>query len=115
LPATGFAIYLERLLSVLPEKDTPPLLVLVGGDVEGSKTATALREHGVPTLHLPEDLEPEAAAKYASSVDAGWVCYPTSEGVKLAASEPDSRFEAVQIEDVPAKVLGKLTQEGVRR
>ena len=31
LPATGFAIYLERLLSVLPEEDPQPLLVLVGG------------------------------------------------------------------------------------
>ena len=110
LPATGFAIYLERLLSVLPERDTPPLLVLIGGDVAGTKTAAALREHGVPTLHLPEDLEPDAAAKYASSVDAGWVCYPTSDGVKLAASSPGARFKAVKIEDVAARVLG-----GVRR
>jgi ATP phosphoribosyltransferase regulatory subunit len=61
LPATGFAIYLERLLSVLPEKVVSPLLVLVGGGVEGTKAATALRNSGVPTLHISEDLEPEAA------------------------------------------------------
>jgi ATP phosphoribosyltransferase regulatory subunit len=115
LPATGFAIYLERLLSVLPEKDAPPLLVLVGGDVGGTKTASALREYGVPTLHLPEDLEPAAAAKYASSVDAGWVCYPTPDGgVKLAAGVPGARFEAVKIEDVAARVLGGAPQ-GARR
>ncbi|HZC19668.1 MAG TPA: ATP phosphoribosyltransferase regulatory subunit, partial [Rubrobacteraceae bacterium] len=111
LPATGFAIYLERLLSVLPEKDAPPLLVLVGGGVGGTKAARALRESGIPTLHLAEDLEPEAAAKYASSVDAGWVCYPTPDGVKLAPSEPGARFEAVRIEDVAGKVLGRVSQE----
>ena len=114
LPATGFAIYLERLLSVLPEEDVPPLLVLVGGGVEGTKTAVALRENGVPTLHLPEDLEPEAAAAYASSVDAGWVCYPILQGVKLAANAPGARFETVRIEDVPEKVLGG-TLQGARR
>lgn len=114
LPATGFAIYLERLLSVLPEEDASPLLVLVGGDVEGTKTAAALRRNGVPTLHLAEDLEPEAAAEYASSVDAGWVCYPIPDGVKLAASTPGARFEAVKVEDVAERVLGRAFQ-GVRR
>jgi ATP phosphoribosyltransferase regulatory subunit len=106
LPATGFAIYLERLLSVLPEREPAPLLVLVGGDVGGTKAAAVLRESGVPTLHLPEDLEPDAAAEYAASVDAGWVCYPTPDGVKLAALEPGTRFEAVKIEDVAERVLG---------
>jgi ATP phosphoribosyltransferase regulatory subunit len=106
LPATGFAIYLERLLSVLPEREPAPLLVLVGGDVGGTKAAAVLRGSGVPTLHLPEDLEPDAAVKYASSVDAGWVCYPTTDGVKLAALEPGARFEAVKIEDVAERVLG---------
>jgi ATP phosphoribosyltransferase regulatory subunit len=114
LPATGFAIYLERLLSVLPEEDASPLLVLVGGDVEGTKTTAALRRNGVPTLHLAEDLEPEAAAEYASSVDAGWVCYPIPDGVKLAASTPGARFEAVKVEDVAERVLGRAFQ-GVRR
>lgn len=114
LPATGFAIYLERLLSVLPEEEASPLLVLVGGDVEGTKTAAALRRNGVPTLHLAEDLEPEAAAEYASSVDAGWVCYPIPDGVKLAASTPGARFEAVKVEEVAERVLGRAFQ-GVRR
>src|SRR5215212_3067340 len=106
MPATGFAIYLERLLSVLPEDEAAPLLVLVGGDVEGTKVAVSLRRSGVPVLHLSEDLEPEAAAKYASSVDAGWVCYPTPDGVKLAPAEPGARFEALRIGDVTGKVLG---------
>ncbi len=44
LPATGFAIYLERLLSVLPEEEPSPLLVLVGGDLDGIEAAAALRE-----------------------------------------------------------------------
>ncbi len=115
LPATGFAIYLERLLSVLPEEDDSSLLVLVGGSVEGTKAAVALRASGVPTLHLSEDLEPAAAAKYASSVDAGWICYPTSEdGAKLAPAQPGAYFEAVKIEDVAGRVLGGLP-EGARR
>ena len=105
LPATGFAIYLERLLSVLPEEDASPLLVLVGGGVGGTRAAISLRARGVPTLHLAEDLEPEAAVQYASSVEATWICYPTPDGVKLAPAEPEARFEAVQIEDVAEKVL----------
>src|ERR671915_429783 len=92
LPATGFAIYLERLLSVLPERDSSPLLVLVGGGVEGTRAAVALRGAGVPTLHLSEDVEPKDAVRYATSVDAGWVCYPTLDGVKLALAEPKAGF-----------------------
>src|SRR5919202_1732480 len=114
LPATGFAIYLERLLSVLPEKKPAPLLVLVGGGVEGTKTAASLRGSGVPTLHLPEDLEPEAAVEYASSVDASWVCYPTPDGVKLALSKVGAEFETTRIEDVAERVLGGVPQ-GVGR
>jgi ATP phosphoribosyltransferase regulatory subunit len=115
LPATGFAIYLERLLSVLPEEDGSPLLVLIGGGVGGTKAAVALRNSGVPTLHLPEDLEPGAAVKYASSVDAGWICYPTGEdGAKLASAKPGARFEAIKIEDVAGRVFGG-TPEGTRR
>ncbi|HLM77012.1 MAG TPA: ATP phosphoribosyltransferase regulatory subunit [Rubrobacteraceae bacterium] len=105
LPATGFAIYLERLLSVLSEEEADPLLILVGEGVEVTKAAVSLRRNGVPTLHLSEDLEPEAAAAYASSVEASWVCYPASEGVKLAPAEPDARFEALPIEDVAARVF----------
>jgi ATP phosphoribosyltransferase regulatory subunit len=115
LPATGFAIYLERLLSVLPEEDDSPLLVLVGGGVEGTKAAVALRRSGVPTLHLPEDLEPDAAAKYAASVDAGWICYPTGDdGAKLAPARPGASFDVVKIEDVAGRMLGS-TPEGARR
>jgi ATP phosphoribosyltransferase regulatory subunit len=115
LPATGFAIYLERLLSVLPEEDDSPLLVLVGGGVEGTTAAFALRASGVPTLHLPENLEPDAAARYAASVEAGWICYPVGDaGAKLAPAQPEARFEAVKIDDIADKVLGSMP-EGARR
>jgi ATP phosphoribosyltransferase regulatory subunit len=92
MPATGFAIYLERLLSVLPEGKTTPLLVLVGGDVEGVGTAARLRHNGVPVLHISEDLTPEAAVEYARSVEAAWICYPAEGGVKLATAESPGRF-----------------------
>jgi hypothetical protein len=68
----------------------------------------------VPTLHLPEDLGPNAAAEYASSVDAGWICYPTSDGVKLAPAKPNARFEAARIEDVAEMVLRRAPR-GARR
>jgi hypothetical protein len=61
-------------------------------------------------LHLSEDLEPEAAARYASSVEAGWICYPSPDGVKLAPAEQGARFEAVSIEDVVGKVLGEVAR-----
>src|ERR671911_3068398 len=106
LPATGFAISLERLLSVLPEEDDSPLLVLVGGGVRGTKAAVALRASGVPILHLPKDLKPDAAAKYAASVEAAWICYPTGDdGAKLAAAQRGAPFEAVKIGDVANRVL----------
>jgi ATP phosphoribosyltransferase regulatory subunit len=112
LPATGFAIYLERLLSVLPEEETSPLLVLVGGGLEGTKTAVALRESGVPTLHLPDDLAPEDAAKYAASVEAGWICYPTNDGgAKLSTAESGARFDVVRVEEIAEKVFGGMPQE----
>lgn len=112
LPATGFAIYLERLLSVLPEEDASPLLVLIGGGVGGTKTAVALRTSGVPTLYLPEDLTPEEATRYALSVEAGWICYPTNGGeAKLAPTRRGARFEAVRVEDIAEKVLGGMPQE----
>ena len=84
LPATGFAISLERLVSVLPEREPAPLVVLVGASVEATRAASELRDSNVPILHLAEDLPPERAADYARSVDAGWVCYPAPDGVKLA-------------------------------
>jgi len=108
LPATGFAIYLERLLSVLPEAEPAPLLVLVGGGLGGTEAATALRNNGVPVLHLAEDLEPEAAARYARSVGATWICYPTDPTtVKLAPAEANAPFEAASIDGVTEKVLGR--------
>jgi ATP phosphoribosyltransferase regulatory subunit len=115
LPATGFAIYLERLLSVLPEEDDSPLLVLVGGGVGGTRAAVALRASGVQTLHLPEGLEPDAAAKYAASVDATWICYPTGDdGAKLAAAQRGAPFEAVKIGDVANRVLRGMPEEARR-
>jgi len=86
MPATGFAIYLERLLSVLPEEGPRPLLVLVGGDVGGIEAAAALRKIGVPVLHLSEDVTPEAAADYARGVEATWISYPAGRGVKVATA-----------------------------
>jgi ATP phosphoribosyltransferase regulatory subunit len=108
LPATGFAIYLERLLSVLPEAEAKPLLVLVGGGLKGSETAAALRRCGVPVLHLAEDLEPEAAAEHARSVDAAWISYSAEDGsIKLAPVKVNASFEAAKIDEVAEKVLGR--------
>ena len=105
MPATGFAIYLERLLSVLPEEDPPPLLVLVGGDVVGIETAAGLRRLGVPVLHLSEDLPPEEAAEYARSVEAAWISYPSAGGVKLATADPPGEFVFMDSESVARTVL----------
>jgi len=104
LPATGFAISLERLVSVLPEGEPAPLLVLVGASVEATRAAGRLRGSGVPVLHLAEDLPQAEAAEYARSVDAGWVGYPAPDGVKLipaTGGEP----EIFSPEAVAARVL----------
>jgi ATP phosphoribosyltransferase regulatory subunit len=105
LPATGFAIYLERLLSVLPEEGQQPLLILVGGDVGGIEAAAGLRRLGVPVLHLAEDLPPEAALEYARSVDAAWISYPAPGGVKLATADPAGEFVFMNPESVARTVL----------
>lgn len=105
LPATGFAISLERLISVLPEEKPPPLLVLVGESVEAARSTARLRSLGVPVLHLAEDLPQEAALRYARSVDAGWVCYPAPDGLKLAAAGSQSGFELATPESVAERVL----------
>src|SRR5919107_2033452 len=105
LPATGFAIYLERLLSVLPEEEPSPLVVLVGGDLDGIESAAALRDNGVPVLHLSEDLAPEAAAEYARSIDAAWISYPAKAGVKLAAVDPPGEFVFMDARAVAEAVL----------
>ena len=103
LPATGFAISLERLISVLPEEEPSPLLVLVGGTLEAARIATGLRSSGVPVLHLAEDLTSEAAFGYARSVDASWVGYPAPGGLKLA--RPGGEFELAPLETVPGRAL----------
>jgi ATP phosphoribosyltransferase regulatory subunit len=103
LPATGFAISLERLISVLPEKEPSPLLVLVGDTVEATRLAADLRSSSVPVLHLAEDLAPETAAGYARSVDASWVCYPAPGGLKLA--RPGGEFELTPVEEVAGRVF----------
>jgi len=105
LPATGFAIYLERLLSVLPEEGPEPLLVLVGGDVGGIEAASRLRRLGVPVLHLSEDLPPEATLEYARSVEAAWISYPAQGGVKLATTDPAGEFGFMSHESVARTVL----------
>ncbi|HET9964147.1 MAG TPA: ATP phosphoribosyltransferase regulatory subunit [Rubrobacter sp.] len=105
LPATGFAIYLERLLSVLPEKDPQLLLVLVGGDVSGIAAAARLRKLGVPVLHLSEDLPPKAAVEYARSVEAAWISYPAAGGVKVATADPAGEFVFMSVESVARMML----------
>ncbi len=105
LPATGFAISLERLLSALPGEKPSPLLVLVGDGVEATRLAADLRSSGVPVLHLAEDLAPEAAAGYARSVDASWVCYPAPDGLKLVRAEPGGEFELVTVEETARRMF----------
>jgi len=104
LTATGFAISLERLVSVLPAQNAAPLVVLVGASVEATAAAAGLRDLGVPVLHLAEDSPPERAAAYARSVEAGWVCYPAPDGVKLAASD-GGEPELLTPEAVAGRVL----------
>lgn len=104
LPATGFAISLERLLSVIPERAPEPLLLLVGGGVEGTRTAARLRELGAPVLHLAEGGEPGAAAAYARSAEAGWIGYPEGGGVRLSRAE-SSDSELLGVEAAAERVL----------
>jgi ATP phosphoribosyltransferase regulatory subunit len=104
LPATGFAISLERLLSVLPHEEPAPLLVLVGSDVEATRLASELRSSGVRVLHLSQDLEPDAAVGYARSVDASWVGYPVPGGLTLARAEPGVEFETTPVQNVAGRM-----------
>ncbi|WP_047866504.1 ATP phosphoribosyltransferase regulatory subunit [Rubrobacter aplysinae] len=108
LPATGFAISLERLLSVVPDEEPPPLVLLVGGGPDGTRSAAKLRGLGVPVLHLAEGGEPDAVARYARSKEAGWICHPEAGGVRISRTgEPGS--ELVGVEEVPEMVLpGKV-------
>jgi ATP phosphoribosyltransferase regulatory subunit len=105
LPATGFAISLERLVSVLPERAPSQLLVLVGGTIEDTRLAAELRSSGIPILHLAEDLTPEVAVGYARSVEASWVGYPAPGGLELAPAQPGGRFELTPTGKVAGRVL----------
>ncbi|MGF1472669.1 MAG: ATP phosphoribosyltransferase regulatory subunit [Rubrobacteraceae bacterium] len=102
LPATGFAISLERLLSVLPAREEEPLLVLVGRHVESTRTAEHLRRANVKVLHLGEDVAPQDAGAYALSVGADWVCYPAPDGVKLA--RPGEEAVLVPVDEVAGRL-----------
>ncbi len=108
LPATGFAIYLERLLSVLPEEDSSDLVVLVGGGVEGTEAAGILRASSVPVLHLSEDLPLAEALAYARSVEAGWVLYQGGGdgSVELAPVREDAGPEVLTVGEVAGRVMG---------
>lgn len=103
LPATGFAISLERLISVLPRETETSLLILAGSDASATNAADRLRKNGVSVLHLAEDLSPEKAFEYAASVDAGWVGYPVDGGIKLAKSGGGD-FEMVPLDEVAGRL-----------
>jgi len=108
LPATGFAISLERLISILPHEEMSPLLVLAGESVEATRAANRLRSSGVPVLQLAEDLPPDDASRYARSVGAAWICYPASgddDALKLARAESNGEFFLVTPDGVAGEVL----------
>ncbi|HET7478773.1 MAG TPA: ATP phosphoribosyltransferase regulatory subunit [Rubrobacteraceae bacterium] len=105
LPATGFAISIERLISAMPEEPRPVCLVLAGASAEASRTARRLRESGVPVLHVAEDLSEREATAYAHSVGAAWVSRPVPGGIDLWPVEADGGSEVVPLEDVAGKVL----------
>lgn len=84
-PATGFAISLERLISVLPEAPQEPLLLMLGREPQAARVATGLRERGVAVLHVAEDMTPEEARRYAESVGADSVAYPDGNSLKTAS------------------------------
>lgn len=110
LAATGFAISLERLLSVIPDEAPGTLMLLVGGGVEGTRSAARLRQLGVPVLHLADDAEPGVSNQYARSAEAGWIGYPEPGGVRISRTG-DSNSELVGVEEIPGKVLSALSSE----
>ena len=108
LPATGFAISLERLLTVLPQEQPPPLVVLAGDSVEASREAARLRGLGVPVLQLAADVSTEKVEEYARSVGAAWICRPSSGSLDLARVEAETgsiEFERLAPEAVAERVL----------
>ena len=104
LPATGFAISLERLLSILPAAETEPLLVLVGDTVESTGVSDLLRGSGVRVLQLAGDLPAAEASRYARSVGAEWVCYPASGEVELSRNGDEPKL--VKLGEVAKMVNG---------
>lgn len=108
LPATGFAISLERLLTVLPQEEPPPLVVLAGDSVDASREAARLRGLGVPMLQLAADVSTEKVEEYARSVGAAWICRPASGSLDLARVEAETgsiEFESLTPEAVAKRIL----------
>ncbi|CAN5575741.1 ATP phosphoribosyltransferase regulatory subunit [soil metagenome] len=103
LPATGFAISLERLVSILAHEPDAAVLVLAGSGASATKTADDLRADGLSVLHVAEDMPPERAFEYANSIGAGWVAYPAEGGVKMAKAG-DGQFENVSMDEVGKKL-----------
>jgi hypothetical protein len=56
-------------------------------------------------LHLAEELPPEAAVEYARSVEAAWISYPATGGVKIATADPATEFVFMRTESVARLVL----------
>lgn len=106
MPATGFAISLERLLSVLPDNSRGPALLLVGEAPQTSVLAGRLRALDVSTLHVAEDLSPEEAARYAASVGARLIAYASgTDALSVArADDADLLFATRSLDDVAREV-----------
>ncbi|MBX6764689.1 MAG: ATP phosphoribosyltransferase regulatory subunit [Rubrobacteraceae bacterium] len=106
MPATGFAISLERLLSILPEREPDPLVVLVGSSTGATAAACTLRARGVAVLQLADEDPPEKAARYARAVEASWLAYPAGERVKLApvSERGVGGFEELSPEEAAGRV-----------
>jgi ATP phosphoribosyltransferase regulatory subunit len=102
LPATGFAISLERLVSILPHEPEEGVLVLAGSSVSATRAASELRALGLSVLHVAEDLSPERAFEYARSVDAKSVAYLAENGVKVA-DVGSGEFESLSFDEVAGR------------
>lgn len=104
-PATGFAISLERLIQILPEKSPEPLLLMLGRDTRAATMAARLRESGVSVLHVAEDFSSEEAQRYARSVGADSVVYPEGDDLKFAPLPADEQddFGTRSVEELAAE------------
>ena len=106
LPATGFAISLERLLSVLPDRRGRSRCSCSWEDTVES-TRTADRSAGCGGAGTTPDRRPagrQGGARYAGSVGADWVCYPAPGGVKLNRNGEDAKL--VEVGEVAGMVNG---------